>query len=235
VIILSLAAGLLIAACGSGARQDANEPNGNFPIQASATWSTSQHLSQHTELVITAKNMGNKTVPNVAVTICNVTCSPSASALENGEDTSVQAFSYKLNEPGLASASRPAWIIDQAPGPVGGPCPSVNNNGAPNGAYQNNYSACTGGPGGAATAYSNTWALGPLSPGQSAKFAWHLTAVQSGNYKVHWQVAAGLNGKAKAVAAVGNSAPPEGSFAVKVSQAPQQAFVNNNGQVITTP
>ena len=212
-----------MAACGSGARQDANELKGNFPVEASAAWTNSQHLSQHTQLVITAKNMGTKTIPNVAVTIFDGSPSLGSRA---------QAFQELLNMPGLANQSRPVWIIDQAPGPPGGPCPSVNANGSPNGPYQHNYAACTGGPGGAVTAYSNTWALGSLAPGHSVTFAWHLTAVKPGTHVVSWQIAAGLNGKAKAVSAAGG--PPKGEFVVKISQAPQQAYVNNGGSVVTT-
>jgi hypothetical protein len=202
-------------------------------MSATASWSTNQHLAQHTLLVIRATNTGRKTVPDVAVTICNVTCAPSASALQNGEGTSVQAFSDKLNMPGLANPSRPVWIVDRAPGPPGGPCPTVNSNGAPNGAYNNNYSGCTGGPGGAVTAYANTWALGPLAPGKTVTFAWRLTAVVSGTHIVHWQIAAGLNGKAKAVGSGGG--PPNGSFVIKVGQSPQQSYVDNSGNVVTTP
>jgi hypothetical protein len=50
---------------------------------------------------------------------------------------------------------------------------------------------------------------------------------------VYWRVAAGLNGKAKAVTAGGG--PPRGSFTIKVSKAPAQAYVDNNGKVVTTP
>jgi hypothetical protein len=232
-IIASLAAGALLVGCGAGPRQDASEPKGNFPVSASASWSTSQHLAQHSQLVIKATNTGNKTVPDIAVTICNVTCSYSASALNNGEGTSVEAFAYKLNMPNLANSSRPVWVVDQAPGPRGAPCPSVNANGEPNGSYDNNYSACTGGQGGAVTAYDNTWALGSLAPGQTATFDWHLTAVQSGTHVVRWEIAAGLNGKAKAVGPSGSQ--PGGSITVNVAQAPQQSYVNNKGQVVTTP
>ena len=59
------------------------------------------------------------------------------------------------------------------------------------------YSCRSGGPGGAVTAYANTWALGPLKPGATAKFVWGVTAVKSGRHVVQYQVAAGLNGKAK--------------------------------------
>jgi hypothetical protein len=206
-IFCTLGAGLVLAACGSGARQDAHEPNGKFPLQASASWTTSQTLSQHTKLEITARNTGTKTIPNVAVTITDG--NPSDPHL----GTRAQAFQELLDMPGLASQSRPVWIVDQAPGPCG-------------------YSCQTGGPGAAVTAYSNTWALGSLAPGRSVTFDWHLTAVQPGTHYVYWQVSAGLNGKAKAVTASGG--PPQGSFTVSISKAPAQAYVNNNGNVVTT-
>jgi hypothetical protein len=195
-------ASVALAACGSGPRQDAGEPNGNFPVQASAHWSTSQRLSQHTQLQITATNMSTKTIPDIAVTIT-----------DGHYGTTAQAFQELLNMPGLASQSRPVWIIDQAPGPC-------------------KYSCQRGGPGAAVTAYSNTWALGALGPGKSVTFAWHLTAVRPGMHVVNWRVAAGLNGKGKAVAAGGG--PPRGSITVQIAHAPAQAYVDNNGKVVQT-
>jgi hypothetical protein len=226
-IIGAVSASLALAACGGGARQDASEPNGNFHVQASAAWTTSQTLSQHTKLVITTRNMGNKTIPDVAVTITD------GSPTDPHLGTRAQAFQELLNMPGLASQSRPVWIVDQAPGTHAGPCPTLNQNGEPASAYANNYSACTGGPGGAVTAYSNTWALGPLRPGKAVTFEWHLTAVKPGTHYVYWRVAAGLNGKAKAIAPDGM--PPRGSFTVNISHSPAQAYVDNNGRVVTTP
>ena len=86
-------------------------------------------------------------------------------------------------------------------------------------------------PVGGTTAYTNTWALGPLKPGKSARFVWKVTAVQPGTHEVHYRVAAGLNGKAKAQASSGDA--PEGSFTVNVSGKPSQATVDpNTGKVI---
>jgi hypothetical protein len=81
------------------------------------------------------------------------------------------------------------------------------------------------------TAYANTWALGRLAPGKTARFVWAVTAVKAGKHVVAWQVAAGLNGKAKAV--LSNGSAPHGAFAVNVGTAPAQSYVNNNGQVVT--
>jgi len=87
------------------------------------------------------------------------------------------------------------------------------------------------GPRGGITAYTNTWALGPLASGQSRKFVWRVTPVRTGSYDVHYRVAAGLNGKAKAQAPSGNA--PEGSFTVNVSGKPAQATVDPaTGEVV---
>jgi hypothetical protein len=87
------------------------------------------------------------------------------------------------------------------------------------------------GPRGGDTAYANTWALGRLAPGQTRRFVWRVTAVQAGTHTVKWQVAAGLNGKAKAVLA-GNRAPA-GSITVDVSNRPAQSGVDpKTGRVI---
>lgn len=89
-------------------------------------------------------------------------------------------------------------------------------------------------PRGGVTAYTNTWALGALKPGEQRTFLWHVTAVKSGVHTVRYEVAAGLNGKAKAVLAGGNQRPT-GQFTISISGKPANARVGNNGQVITAP
>jgi hypothetical protein len=194
-----------LSACGGGSRQDAHEPSGTFPVQiATASFPSSQRLSQHTHLVIAVRNTGNHTIPDVAVTIS-----------DPKYGTSVQAFGQYLNQPGLASHTRPVWVVDRAPEPGG--CA---------------YSCQSGGLGGAVTAYSNTWALGALRPGQTAKFDWSVTAVSAGKHVIQYEVAAGLNGKAKARMAGG--AVPKGKFTVDITRAPQKSFVTGSGQVVPT-
>jgi hypothetical protein len=58
--------------------------------------------------------------------------------------------------------------------------------------------------------------------------------VKSGKYVLQYQIAAGLNGKARAILA-GGGGRPWGKFNVVVSQQPQQSYVNNAGQIIKTP
>ena len=87
------------------------------------------------------------------------------------------------------------------------------------------------GPRGGDTAYANTWALGRLAPGQTRRFVWRVTAVQAGTHTVKWQVAAGLNGKAKATLA-GNRAP-SGSITVDISDRPAPSRVDpETGEVV---
>jgi len=113
----------------------------------------------------------------------------------------------------LASRSRPIWIVDRPPGPC-------------------EYSCRQNGPGAGATAFSNTWALGPLAPGRTATFDWGLTAVTAGHWTVAYEIAANLDGNAHAVTSAGRR--PQGSFAVDISSKPAQTYVNNAGQIVTT-
>ena len=216
-LICGALAALVLAACGGGTLQDASEPSGNFPVSVTtATFPSSQRLAEQTHLVLAVRNSGGETIPNIAVTICNVTCAYPAPA---GEGTDAAAFAQDLQMPGLANPSRPVWVVDRPPGACRAGCQPRSTDGS-------------GSPGGAVTAYSNTWALGALAPGHTAKFDWAVTAVAPGRHVVAWEVAAGLNGKAKAV--TGNGAFPHGTFTIVIHSAPSESHVNNNGQVVTT-
>jgi hypothetical protein len=59
---------------------------------------------------------------------------------------------------------------------------------------------------------------------------WNVTPVQAGTFTVHYRVAAGLQGKAKAVTADGSV--PEGEFVVRISSAAPQTRVDNSGKVV---
>jgi hypothetical protein len=204
-------ASLALSGCGSGARQDAHEAKGKFRVSVpTATFPASQHISGHTHLVISVHNDGRKTIPNVAVTICNVTCSSSG---PHGSGSGSEAFAADISGQYLANSSRPNWVVDQGPGKCAFSCKG-------------------GGAGAGVTAYSNTWALGSLKPGRTVMFKWAVTAVAPGTHVIAWQIAAGLNGNARAVMADGSE--PGGKFTVTVQKAPAQSYVNNQGQIVTT-
>jgi hypothetical protein len=84
------------------------------------------------------------------------------------------------------------------------------------------------GPSGGASSSTDTWALGPMFPGETREVEWRLTAVRPGNYTVSYTVAPGLNGKA--VAADGQNTT--GSFRVRISDEPVPARINDRGEVV---
>ena len=86
-------------------------------------------------------------------------------------------------------------------------------------------------PVGGDTAYVNTWSLGPLDAGSTRTFRWDVTPVVAGTHTLDYRVAAGLDGKAKAVLANGEA--PAGSVTVQVAGEPAQARVDpETGDVI---
>jgi hypothetical protein len=84
------------------------------------------------------------------------------------------------------------------------------------------------GPDGGTTAYTNTWALGRLSPGQTKTFEWQVTPVEAGRYTVSYEAAPGLAGRAR----LASGSKASGRFRVAIDDAPQDASVGPDGEVI---
>ena len=211
---VALAGAATLSACGGGgSHQDASEPSGKYVVQiVTASFPGAQRLSQHSHLVITVRNADRKTIPDLAVTVCNITCRYPA---PKGAGTSSAPFASNLSQDSLSNPSRPIWVLEKPPGVCG-------------------YSCRSGGAGADATTAANTWALNrPLRPGATATFDWGLTAVRPGRHVVGWEIAAGINGKAKAVLQ-GGGGQPHGQFVVTISSRPTQAYVDQSGQIVTT-
>jgi hypothetical protein len=79
-------------------------------------------------------------------------------------------------------------------------------------------------PEGSTTAYTNTWALGPMMAGETKRFVWRVTPVQTGTHRVQFRVAAGLAGRAKAV--LSGNRVPERALTVRISSRPARARVD---------
>jgi hypothetical protein len=103
------AVALALAGCGGSDAPTAEQsatysvaiPHRSFPAR--------QSLAEHVQLRLVVRNEGARTIPNVAAT------------LETGsgaDGAAVEAFGSRLDEAGLASRSRPVWIVDD--GPVSG-------------------------------------------------------------------------------------------------------------------
>jgi hypothetical protein len=84
------------------------------------------------------------------------------------------------------------------------------------------------GPEGGDTAATNTWAVGPMFPGQTRELEWRLTAVRPGSYTVNYRVSPGLHGRAVPA----NGQRTTGSFEVEISDEPVPARVNADGEVV---
>jgi hypothetical protein len=121
----------------------------------------------------------------------------------------LDSLQYTEKFPELAADKRPIWAIEQGPGAIAKPPVESQE---------------VSQPGGAQTAYLNTWALGPLPSGQTRTFRWQLVPVKAGSHTVRFYVAAGLAGKAKAQLSSGG--PVRGQFAVNVAPAPPSTHVD---------
>jgi hypothetical protein len=79
--------------------------------------------------------------------------------------------------------------------------------------------------------YVDTWSLGPLEPGESKEFKWDVTAVVAGPYELSYSVAAGLDGKARAIDEdTGDT--PQGVFTGTVSDEAPQTRIADDGKTI---
>jgi hypothetical protein len=203
-LLASLAA-LVLAACGTGPRQDAKEPHGTFTVDVvDASFPTSQKLAKTSELVIKVRNAGSKTLPNPTVTI--------------------HGFDRRRTDPRLADPTRPVFVLNGQTAKIAG-LPEATE-GGPRGCGTHS----GGTPDDPATL--SVWACGPLKPGATRTFRWSVTAVQAGPFKVTWRVTAGLYGKAKTVPAAG--APLSGQFTGTISKKPPQQRVSDNGRSVVS-
>jgi hypothetical protein len=131
----------------------------------------------------------------------------------------LDSFYYTEHFPELAANKRPVWVVERGPGVVAKPPVETQE---------------VSQPGGATTAYVNTWALGPLAPGATQTFIWRVVPVKPGTHTVHFAVAAGLAGKSKVQPAAGQRLA--GSFTVYVAPAPAANHVDpNTGRVAPGP
>jgi hypothetical protein len=192
---LALAGVVALAGCGGGERQDEDEPEGDFAVEVvQASFPEDQKLAKKSNLLITVRNAGERTIPNIAVT--------------------VDGFNVRRSDPELADPQRPQFVINGLPREIGG-FPEAKE----------------AAPLGCDTAYVNTWACGPLADGKQRTFRWSVTAVQAGDFEINWRVAAGLDGKAKAVSPGGGEAP-SGSFSGNVSDEAPDVRVADDGETV---
>jgi hypothetical protein len=203
-LAVALAAGLV--ACGDDDRQDVDEPEGDFPVDVSeAKFPSEQRLAQTSDLRLAIENIGEETVPDLAVTIYT------------GDEKAGGPFDVRSEQPGLADPNRPVWILEnEYPKLLTPDLDPDELDDAPSA--------------GAEAAQTDTFSFGPVAPGETKDIVWRVTAVEPGTYTVHYELAAGLHGKAKAVTADGG--PVEGEFVVTITDKPPKTCVGDSGEIL---
>jgi hypothetical protein len=202
LVAVAGASALAATGCGGGEKQDAKEPSGSFPVKVErASFPQRQSLAKNSTMEIVVQNAGQKTIPMISV---SVKC---GSALGG-------SFSVATQDTNVANPERPQFVVNKIPtatervNPTLDPAPLERS-----------------------SAYADTYPLGPLGAGHTATFMWDVTAVRAGPYHLCWRVNAGLNGKAKAVAASGGQ-PVSGEFKGTVSNKAPKATIGPDGRSI---
>ena len=216
VAALALASGLV--ACGSGQRQDVTEPSGSFPVQVTrAKFANHQKLAETNYLQLEIRNAGDKTVPNLAVTINTVAKGqPNLKSPAYSTGSGQGSFNIRVDEPHLAFPYRPVWILEED-------YPKVIKPGQPLKQLAKTPTSA------AASAATDTFQFGSLKPDESKDIAWRVTPIRTGTYTVRYQISASLTGKAKAVTPDGG--PVKGEFVATISGKPPQTCVTGGGKV----
>lgn len=126
----------------------------------------------------------------------------------------LRGFDRRLEDPDQADAARPVFVINGNPKEIGGFREAKER-----------------APAGGETVYKGTWALGRLGPGERKTFAWNVTAVQAGAFRVSYEVSAGLDGKARAVGPDGGRV--RGLFIGRIDdRAPDARVSDEDGRTI---
>jgi hypothetical protein len=85
-----------MAGCGGGESQDKSEKSATYDVDVvAADFPTDQSISSSAELTIDVKNTGDRAIPDLAV--------------------SLDGISAANDQPGLADARQPVWIIADSP------------------------------------------------------------------------------------------------------------------------
>src|SRR3954452_10800429 len=95
----------MLAACGGSKRQDADEPSGTYKVKVvEASFSDHQRLASSAVMRIVVRNAGDKTIPNVAVTVTN-----------DDDAKGGAGFTTRSSQADLSDPTRQLWIVDSGP------------------------------------------------------------------------------------------------------------------------
>lgn len=199
-----MALSLSLAACGEESSSDANEAAGKYPVKIVTAEFPAKQRLGETTLL----RLGVRNIGAKTLPALTVTISVGG---KEGRNSSLP-FGYRDPEPGLAQPDRPIWALAAR-------YPQVNGSSE---------------RAGAETASLKTFDFGPLKPGATTEAVWKLSAVRTGDYKLFFEVGAGLGGTEKAqIPAPGDTGTEAGgSFATQIIDVPPEVEVTDNGEVV---
>lgn len=149
-LLAVLALGALLAACGESS-SDSNEAAGTYEVSVTdASFPTEQRLGETSWLQLGIRNTGEKTVPNLTVTI--------TIAGREGRESSLPFGIHDPNED-LAQADRPVWVLAQS-------YPRLAGSEEPGGASTSNRKTFAFGPLKPGDATSAVWKLSAVKAGK---------------------------------------------------------------------
>jgi hypothetical protein len=103
--VAAIVAAGFVAGCGSGERQDANEPSGTYKVKVlKASFPERQRLANQATMQVVVRNDSGKTIPNVAVTVTS-----------DDDAKGGAGFTTRSTATDLADPTRQLWIVDEGP------------------------------------------------------------------------------------------------------------------------
>lgn len=212
---------LLAAGCGGGApRQDEDEPEGVFQLEVvKSSFPASQELAKRTRMVVKVRNVGERTVPALNVTV-------------EGFDRQLKAPGDPArNDPNVGDPERPVFLVTKSPNEflrtrAEREDPTLVD-------QEVNPPAGGDNPRGGDTSFVGSYKVDDeLAPGDTATFRWDVSAVQARPYEIRYEVNAGYDGKARAVTADGE--PVTGAFRGVIEGDAPDARVASDGRTIVS-
>jgi hypothetical protein len=102
--VAAVVATVLVAGCGGGERQDANEPSGTFKVDVvKASFPRHQRLSDEATMRIVVRNADTRTIPNVAVSVLS------------DDPKGGGGFTTRSEQAAQSDPTRQLWIVDRGP------------------------------------------------------------------------------------------------------------------------
>jgi hypothetical protein len=141
----------LLAACGSSSSSDSNEKAGTYKVAVTdAGFPAKQFIGQTSLMRIDVKNIGDKTVPALTVTV--------DVEGEEGEEARIP-FAIHDPQPGLAGPDRPVWVLAAT-------YPRRANSSEPGGAETSNAKTYSFGPLDPGKSVEAVWKLSAVRAGK---------------------------------------------------------------------